>query len=219
MKEITIMQTTAQLPTPVPQVLSNKPQARGGVEIGPITGLILAGILLLLGSAYIANATKAGETTQFFDMAERIGNAWNLGTMKCGVSNVIGTSPITTTASAPAHLQLLADGTGIAAAYTGCWQSADIQPLTKAGVRIDGSGNYTLNGKVLALSNIMINGRPRVGVTFQALPDATVLELYQRYGTAAGAAALAALAASNSTDTGVQYGTATGGFRDVTVIR
>lgn len=180
--------------------------------------MVIISALAYVGSSMTSDGQKMADSLSLYNTADQISQRWRFVTTKCQVPNAIGTSTITTTASATAHLTMLVEGTGVAAAYQPCYNAAKVEPLQRAGVRGSG-GTYTFNGSTVTIANLSVNNTNRVATTFTAVDDATVLDLVRQYGNQAGASAMTALAASDATDTGVQYGTATAGARNVTIIR
>lgn len=192
-----------------------------GVVLGMaelIAVIVVGGIIAASGAALYTDVFKMADASFLYNTADRLNSGWRLGATKCGVSSQIGVSPITTTVSAAAHLTLLVEGTGTAAAYTGCWNSAGIEPANTAGIK-GTAGAYKAQSYTMTISNVAINGRNRVAVTYALVEEATALEIVQKYGNQAGAAALSALpAAADTTDNKVRYGAAASGYRDVTII-
>lgn len=181
--------------------------------------IFILGVLAALASPFISEGQKMGDSTAFYNTADRLATSWRLGTMKCQAPSVIGTSPITTPASAAAHLQLLVAGTGVSAAYAGCWASAKIEPLNRSNVR-GIPGAYTFNGATVTIANLKQNNTNRVATTFNPVDDATVLQLVQQYGGQANASTFIALPdAADTSDMSIQFGAAGPGNRSLTIIR
>lgn len=179
----------------------------------------IVGVLAYVGNSYVSDGQKLADATAYYNTADRMANTWKVATMRCQVSNLIGTSPITTTASAAAHLQLLVEGTGVSATYQGCYNAAKVEPLNRSGVRGTG-GAYTLNNSAITIAANTLNGTNRVATTFAAVDDATILDLVTKYGNQAGASSLTALpATADTTDTSIQFGAAGTGTRSLTIIR
>lgn len=214
------MQTqTSHIPTGTNPAAPAKKQS-GFTMIELLVVIVILGALAIIASPMITEGQKTADTISYYDTATRMSTAWQFGTSKCQVSNRIGTSPVTTTASAANHLTLLVDGTGVAATYSGCWNSAKVEPLNRSGVR-GSAGAYTFNGATVTIANFVQGSTNRVATTFSDVEDNSVLELVQKYGGQAGAKALTALpAAADITDKSIQFGAGDAdGARSLTIIK
>ncbi|MGC0153573.1 type II secretion system protein [Chromobacterium vaccinii] len=181
--------------------------------------IVILGILVAIYAPKIFSSTDPAKATSIYTAADRLAINWRMITESCGVSKVVGTSPITTTANAANHLQLLVDGNNVAAAYTACYARSGVE-LARA--QIKGTApNYNIDGYPLSISGVTDSaGNARVATLIQGVPDEKVLLLVNKYSSQANANTKVSFTAgeSDSTDPVIRY-TAGTGSRDVTIIR
>jgi hypothetical protein len=183
-----------------------------------IAVIVIGGIISATAAAYFSDVFKMADSSYLWETSERLAHNWRLATQKCQVSSVIGTSPIVTTPSAPNHLTMLVEGTGVANRYQGCFQSSGVEPARNAGIRGTG-GVYTAQGYAVTIANQIVNNRNRIAITFTQVEDATVLELVQTKGGQANASSFINLPADDVTDPVVRFVANGAGYHDVTILK
>lgn len=186
------------------------------VEILIVVAII--GILIMLVAPRLLGSSDGAKAMNLYTAADRLATNWRTVNEVCGTSKVVGTSPITTTASTAAHLQFLVDGTGMNNQYQACYNTSGVQPA-RAQVQGDSTNGYTVGGSVISIQSVTVNGQARFQTNFTNVPDEQILSLYQKYSSAAGARTAATLpATADSTDPRIQFSAATGGSRTLSVI-
>ena len=198
---------------------SKRSKQSGFTMVELLVVIVLLGVFAKMAVPIFADGQKMGDATSYYDVASRVSTAWQFGTSKCQVSNIIGTSPVTTTKTEAAHMTLLVEGTGAADAYKGCWASAKVEPLNRSGVR-GGTGAYLYNGSTITIASNAV-APARVAVSFTGVDESVVLDLVQKYSGNTTAATLETLpTAADTTDTSVQYSGGTAGSpRTLTIIK
>lgn len=200
-------------------IIRNKMQI-GFTLVELLVVIAILGVLGMVARPFVTDGQKLADATSYWTTADRFADNWRFINMKCQVSNnQVGSSPITTTVSATAHLTMLVEGTGVAASYQGCYNSARVETLNRVGVRGTG-GTYTLNNNAVTIANVTINGVNRMAVTYANVDDNVILELINKYGGQANAATITAVpAAADTTDNTIRFAAAGTGTRNLTIIR
>ena len=106
---------TATLEAKQRQKCQNKQAGFTLVEILIVVAII--GILIMLVAPRLLGSSDGAKAMNLYTAADRLNTNWRTVNEVCGTSKVVGTSPITTTASTAAHLQFLVDGTGMNGLY------------------------------------------------------------------------------------------------------
>lgn len=212
--------TTALQNPHVPQQATATKNTKGFTLIELLAVIAIGGVMAAAGAAYFSDAYKLGDVSYLASTADRLNQNWRLGTSKCGVSSNVDDSPVTTLATAAAHLTLLVEGTGFDTKYEGCWKSTGIEPARTAGIKGTSLTGYTAQGYVISIKNESVDNRNRMAVTFKNVEDATVLELIQKYGSQATAANMSDVPLTDDTaDKTVQFKAIASGYHDVTLIK
>lgn len=212
--------TTAPLKqSHLPKCALNAKKIKGFTLVELIAVIAIGGLMAAAAATYFSDAYKLGDVSYLSSTADRLNQNWRLATNKCNVSSQVGASTMTTPATAAANLTLLVEGTLFTPALQGCWNSTGVEPARSAGIR-GSAGAYTAQGYTITIKNVVVDTRNRMGVTFAAVDEPTVLELIQKYGGQSNASNMITIpTAADTADKKVQYSVATGGNRDVTLIQ
>ena len=177
------------------------------IEIGIV--LFVVGILVALFLPQFTSGIKdSGKATALYSTSQKIVQQWSQVSKDCGVSTTIASNPLPDTGKVV--LDAIANGTtDVAAAYDACYTGSNVRPM---GDVLGTSTTHAVQGFTATLADGTGVTAGKIGVSYAAVPDAIVSPIVQKYGSG-----VTTLAASDATNTTVQYGTATGGARTVTV--
>lgn len=174
------------------------------IEIGIV--LFVVGILVALFLPQFTSGIKdSGKATALYSTAQKVVQQWSQVSKECGVSTTIASNPLP--AASNVVLDAIANGTSsTAAAYQACYTSSNVRPM---GDILGTSSTHAVQG----FTTTMTDGPGgKVAMSYAAVPDAIVLPIVQKYGSG-----VTTLATSDTSNTTVQYGIATGGARTVTI--
>lgn len=183
-----------------------------------IVGLFL-GLLALFGiSQFSGSATDTTKAAGLYEASGKIADSWTLISQTCGTATDIATSPISATPTAAKNLSVILGTATPDTAYTSCFNQSGVRPL--AGLTTGAAGAEAVYGYAVTAENTAA-GAKKLAVSYAAVPDALVLALYNKYSSAAGAKAAAALPdAADTTDAQVRFAAkGTTGTRELTVVR
>jgi len=183
---------------------------RGFTLIELVIVVAIVGVLIsiiapnLIGSKDGANAQLMLKTSQ------SVAQNWSLINQACGTSSAVSGSVL------PAATKTVSDviftgSANVAAAYATCYAQSKVMALAEVSQPGASAGTYNVAGYAVSLSG---GGSSTLQVQYAAVPDSLVLLMAQKYNPT-----LATLAASDATSPVLQYGTATGGVRTVTILR
>lgn len=182
------------------------------VELGVV--LFVVGVLALIAAPGLIGVRLASKAQLMLRVPQKLTDHWAELANKCGTTADVANSPVTGN-SAANTLKLLfggqtaaSGGYDVPAAYDNCYAQANVSPLADS-AEWDGT-NWTVSGYTPTLSW----STGWLKTTYASVPDELVLAVAQKHNPA-----LSALAASDTSHPVVQYGTATGGARSVTILR
>ena len=186
-----------------------KRSQKGFTLVELVVVVVIVGILGAVLVGAIRGSTDGAKATAMTTASEKISNVLNVVAQACGVSSAVTGNAL------PAATKTLSDvifggSANVAAAYQPCYNSSSAKALTEQS-QVVGAGVYSVQGFNVSLAG---GGSAPLQVSFAAVPDAIALLVAQRYNNT-----LTTLAASDTTGAAVQYSTATGGTRTVTIIK
>lgn len=190
-----------------------------------IVGLFLGILAVFAITAFSGSATDVTKANGLFEASQKIGDNWALVSQSCGVPADITATAVgggTATTTAGKNLSMLVGTAGSATSYATCVGNSGIRPLT--GLTTGGENAEAIQSFTVTLSSTTTaSGRPAMAVNLAGVPDSIVLPLYNKYSSVASAATVDAATfaglAANSTDPTIRFGAATGGKRDLTIVR
>lgn len=187
--------------------------------------VVILGALAAIAAPAVGDGQKMSDALGYYKTADRVASNWRYAITRCQVSDNITSSPITASPSAATNLQLLVDGTNAVSPYIGCFQTAKLEPLSRANVR-GSAGAYTFNGSTMTVKNELINSQNRTATMFANVDDNVGLELLQKYGSRTNASikALSDMTSISSDETysidsTIYFTNQTTGKHNVTIIR
>lgn len=182
--------------------------------------IIVVIIIGILGSMVIpqfsANASNSAKSQAMYESASKMASNWALMNQACGTSTVVTGSQITTTqpSTSAVVLTLLTRGTGVAAAYQGCYASSGVKALM--GLAQGAAGAEKVQNYSVVLSG---GGTNPFAVQYTAIPSDVALQIFNKYSNASGAAAATAMpAAADTTDSAIQFTAPSGGTTDMKIL-
>lgn len=199
------------------QFKTRKGLAKGFTLIELLVVLAVVGIIAVLAVPSLLGSTDSARAETLRDAATKYASNWQTINQACGTSKDV-TSSITTAGTAGASMDLVFRGTGLAAAYSGCYATAGVRPLVE--MAKGSGGTYTVRDYSVAVSGGGTSSSP-LEITFSGVPVGTALPLYQRLSSAAGAAAATAMpTTADTTDISFRFTAPTaGGTTNITFRR
>ena len=186
-----------------------------------IVGLFLGLLAVFAITQFSGTATDTTRASGLYEASSKIADNWALVAQQCGVPTDVTSTAVsagTATAVEAKNLSMLVGNAAAATTYQSCVTASGVRPLI--GLTTGGQGSEAVQGFTVTLSNQNANGRNSMKVSFANVPDNYILPLYNKYSSAAGAATATAVpATADSTDPQIQFGTATGGKRTLTIVR
>lgn len=183
---------------------------RGFTLIEMAVVLVILGILISIAAPGVLGSKDGATALQIPDAASKIATNLSLISQNCGLPTSVTGNALPDTGKSLSDV-LFGGGANVAATYTNCFTQSKVLPLAEIGLPTATAGVYSVGGYNVSLAG---GGTSPLSITFAAVPDAIVLRIAQQYNPT-----LAALAASDTTSPVVQYGTATAGARDVTILK
>lgn len=199
------------------QLKTRKGLAKGFTLIELLVVLAVVGIIAVLAVPSLLGSTDSARAETLRDAATKYASNWQTINQACGTSKDV-TSSITTAGTAGASMDLVFRGTGLAAAYSGCYATAGVRPLVE--MAKGSGGTYTVRDYSVSVSGGGTSSSP-LEITFSGVPVGTALPLYQRLSSAAGAAAATAMpTTADTTDISFRFTAPTaGGTTNITFRR
>lgn len=190
---------------------------RGFTLIELIVVLAVVGIISYLAVPSLLGSTDSARAETLRDTATKFATTWQTINQACGTSKDV-TSSVTTAGTAGAALDLVFRGTGLAAAYSGCYATAGVRPLVELAKGTGGA--YTVRDYSVSVSGGGTSSSP-LEMTFTGVPVGTALPLYQRLSSASGAATATAMpTTADTTDISFRFTAPTaGGTTNITFRR
>lgn len=181
-----------------------------------IVAVFLGLLAIFAVSQFSGSATDATRANAMKDAANKLAQSWSMATTACGISTSVGVSPLAATPSAANNLSVLLGTLPVNPTYASCYGSAGVKPL--AGLTQGVQGSETLFTYPVTLSSPAGTSPRSLNVTFSNVPDSIAIQLYNKYSSAAGAAAATTMpAAADTTDPLLQFTALSGGVRNVTL--
>lgn len=172
--------------------------------------VVILAILIAAFGSNIKDAFTPSKSTSLLRSADQIVTALNLAARSCGVSSAI-TGNALPAASKTVSDVIFGGVANVASAYTACYNNSQAKALTEVAQPTATAGVYSALGFNVTLAG---GGSAPLSITYASVPDEIVLAMAQKY-----APSLTALATSDTTGAVIQYGTATSGARNVTVLK
>lgn len=187
---------------------------KGFTLIELVIVVMVLGILAVVVAKQFGSGVSDGARAQaLYESANKLTQNWSLLAQSAGTSTTIVGSPIPIAAGTSGNvLDLLIQGgsaTTMSATYLPAWATAGISSLSD--IAQGTAGSYTIVGYGVTLGG---GGTTPLTVAFAGVPDTLTLQLVQKYGSK-----IATLAASDTTNSVIQYSTATAGARTVTILK
>lgn len=178
--------------------------------------LIVVGIIAVLAVPSLLGSTSSARAETLRDAATKMAMNWQIMNQSCGTSKDV-TSAITSAGTAGASLDLIFRGTGLTAAYSGCYNTSGVRALVE--MAKGSGGSYTVNDYAVSVSGGSSVAAP-YQVTFTGVPVDIALPLYQKLSAASGAANATAMPSSaDTTDNAFRFTAPSGGTTNVTILR
>lgn len=192
-------------------LMKNKIQLKrpkGFTLIELVIVVVVVGFLALIMTKQFGQNVNRGASAQaLYNAARKLGDNWMAITTSAGVPTTVASTSLA--GSGYNALDILIGGkTYMATAQQFHWDKAGIRAMTD--LAKGASGSYTIGGYTVALSG---GGTSPMSIAFTAVPDEIVLQLVRKYGSG-----VTTLATSDALDPSIQYGTATGGNRTLTIL-
>ena len=187
-----------------------KRNVQGGftlIELAVVVAIM--GILIvmlapsILGTKHNANAALLSKT------AQNVSNNWMLISESCGTTTEAVSSPVVDSGKTLGDV-IFGGSTNVATNYQSCYKQAHVLPMSDVGQPKSG-GVWTVAGYEVEFSG---GGTAPLKTTYKKVPDDLVILMASKYNPS-----LSALNTDDATSKVVQYGIATAGVRDVTVLR
>lgn len=186
---------------------------KGFTLIELVIVVVVVGFLaLIMTKQFGANVSNGAKAAALYEGANKLTSNWMLLAQTAGTSSVVASSvlPNGTTTPANTALDVLIGGrTNVATAHQSAWDFSGLSPLRS--LAQGSAGTYTIAGYGVTLGG---GGSTAMSVAYATVPDEIVLQLVQKYGSG-----VATLAASDSTNANIQYGTVSSGARTVTIFK
>jgi prepilin-type N-terminal cleavage/methylation domain-containing protein len=170
---------------------------------------ILGILAAIIARAFGGGATSGATASALYESANKLSQNWSLLAQQAGTSTIVSGS--TLVASGKTAADVLIGGSGnVAAGYLSAYNQSGIIPLSD--LAQGSSGAYTISNFPVSIGG---GGANPLSVIFTGVPDQIVLQLVQKHGSN-----VTTLAASDSTNTVIQYSVAgAGGTRTVTILK
>lgn len=176
------------------------------LELVVVVGII--GILIVLIAPNIAGSRDGSNAALLQKTAQDAGNNWMLISQYCGTTTDAAASPVILATKTAADV-IYGGKANVDPAYQACYGQSKVMAMADAGQ--PSGGGWAVAGHAVTIT---AGGTVPLKINYAGVPDALVLMMAQKYTPA-----LTTLAASDTTSSVVQYGTATAGTRTVTVLR
>lgn len=176
------------------------------VVVVAIVGILIAMLApSILGTKNNANAALLSKT------AQNVSNNWMLISQSCGTTTdaTAGASPVVASGKTLGDV-IFGGSANVETNYQACYKQAHVLAMSDAGQPKSGGG-WTVAGYEVEFAG---GGTAPFKTIYKKVPDDLVLMMASKYTPS-----LSALDASDTTSTVIQYGSATAGVRDVTVLR
>lgn len=175
-----------------------------------IVVVILGVLALVVSRTFGSTVSNSSKANALYEATNKITANWALLALQANSSTVVASSNLIL-ATKTAEDVIVGGAPYVAAAYQSAWTSSGIIPMTDIAQGVVGSGAYTILSYPILIGG---GGGNPLSVTFRDVPEEVILQIVQKHGTS-----IPSLAASDLTDRVVQYGVATSGLRDLTILK
>jgi prepilin-type N-terminal cleavage/methylation domain-containing protein len=183
-------------------------RSQGFTLIELVIAVVVIGFMaLVMTKQFGSNVTYGASAQTLYTSARKLGDNWMAITTSAGVPTTISSTSLAGTGYNALDI-LIGGKSYMASAMQFHWDKSGIRAM--ADLAEGASGSYTVGGYTISLSG---GGTSPVSVVYSTVPDAIVLQLVRKYGSG-----VSSLATSDTTDPSIQYGTATGGNRSLTIL-
>lgn len=189
-----------------------------------IVGLFLGLLAVFAISQFSGSATDSTRASGLVEASQKVADNWSLVAQTCGAdSNITTLNLATNAATTPAanaagNLSMLLGNTAAHDSFKSCFNQSGVRPLTN--LAVGAAGAESVYGYVMTVSNVLVNSRNALAVSYAGVPDSVTLALYNKMSSVANASTATAVpATADTTDAAIRFSTATGGKRTVTLVR
>lgn len=172
--------------------------------------VVIIGILIAITAPYIFGSSDGARATAMMRTAEGAQKTLQLLNQACGTTTEATGNTLPDTGKTLSDV-IFGGVQNVAPAFKACYAKSKVSPMTEIGVPSGTAGVYQVQGYNVSFAG---GGTSPLQVIFANSPDSVTLELAGRFTPS-----LTELAASDTTSPVVQYSTATGKLRTVTILK
>lgn len=182
---------------------------RGFTLIELVVVVAIIGVLIALLAPSVTGSKNGARATLLTKTVQSVSSNWMLISQSCGTTTDVGSSPVITSGKKFEDV-IFGGEVNVAAAYKSCYKQANVLPLADLG-QPKGAGTWAVESYVVEFTG---GGTIPFKGTYKGVPDELVLIMATKYTPS-----LTELASSDTASAVIQYGAATNGVRDVSVLR
>lgn len=176
------------------------------IELLVVVGIFM--ILIAIAAPYVVGSKNGANATLMLKTSQSAANSWMLIAQSCGTTSDATTSAVMDSGKTMADV-VFGGEANVAAAYKACYKQASVIPMNDAAQQK--SSGWAVANYPISFTG---GGTSPIATSYTGVPDELVLLMVTKYKPE-----LTALASDDSTSSVVQYGSATSGTRNVSVLR